>query len=204
MEDNQSINRIGKEIWKPVLGWEKLYMVSSYGRIKRLNREIIDRLGYPKSFKEKILTPHKTRDGYLIITLTCQIKKDALLVHRLVAFSFIKKVKGKDKVLHKNNIKTDNHYFNLKWGTQQENMIEAYADGLVNTRFAWESKNTKHNRRLFMQAYRLYEQGNNPFKVARIMGIPTARHWVKRYIKNKDKIDILIEKYKLNVSSTAQ
>lgn len=43
------------EIWRPVVGFEKFYEVSNYGRIKRLTRVYYNSLGKKTTLKEKIV-----------------------------------------------------------------------------------------------------------------------------------------------------
>lgn len=51
------------EIWKDIKGYEGLYKISSLGRIKRLERVIVNSIGKKITLKEKILNGTK-RNGY--------------------------------------------------------------------------------------------------------------------------------------------
>ena len=53
-----------EEIWKPVVGWEGLYEVSSCGRVRSLDRVTVNKAGFQQSFKGHILRPAKDKDGY--------------------------------------------------------------------------------------------------------------------------------------------
>lgn len=55
-------------------------------------------------------------------------------VHRLVALAFIKVVEGRHQVNHIDSNKLNNHWTNLEWVNQQENMDHAVAND-VYTRF---------------------------------------------------------------------
>lgn len=71
-----------EEIWRPVVGFEGLYEVSSWGRIKSLG------CGKHK-FKERIMHPGKTANkGYLQVELRKEGKVYHCGVHRLVAQAF--------------------------------------------------------------------------------------------------------------------
>lgn len=74
-----------KEIWKPILGYEGIYEVSSFGRIKSLKRFSKE----DKNERGLILKQKKTKDGYYIISLYNQGKAKIFFVHRLVAQAFI-------------------------------------------------------------------------------------------------------------------
>ena len=70
------------EIWRPVKGYEGLYEVSNYGRVKSLN--------YLNTKTEKILVsmPLKKGKKYLRVTLSKNGKAKTFQIHRLVAFAF--------------------------------------------------------------------------------------------------------------------
>lgn len=52
------------EIWKDVVGYEDLYQVSNYGRVKSLERKINNRI-----YEERIVSQEKSKDGYLRVDL---------------------------------------------------------------------------------------------------------------------------------------
>lgn len=103
---------IMQEIWKPVVGYENLYEVSSIGRVKSLN--------YKRSNKEKILKNNLGLNGYHRVTLHRGQRKQ-YLVHKLVAEAFIPNPENKKFVDHLNTIRTDNRVENLQFVTMTEN-----------------------------------------------------------------------------------
>lgn len=110
------------EIWKDIQGYEGLYQVSNLGRVKSLGR-FIDRLVYGHYWQEeRILKPNKTKYGYLTVELRKNKKPKRLLVHRLVAITFIPNPKNKPEVDHINADKTNNSVNNLRWVTAKENI----------------------------------------------------------------------------------
>ena len=118
------------EIWKPVVGYEELYEVSNFGRVRSLDR--IDSNNHP--LKGVILKPYISNSGYLLVGLYKQQKRDRKLLHRLVAEAFIPNPDNKPEIDHINTIKIDNTVFlnedgsvnydktNLRWVTKKENM----------------------------------------------------------------------------------
>ena len=66
-------------------------------------------------FKEHLLTPRKTTDGYLSVMLYKRGKPTDHKIHRLVAETFISNTLNLPEVNHKNEIKTDNRVENLEW-----------------------------------------------------------------------------------------
>ena len=118
------------EIWKPIMGYEGLYEVSSLGRVRSLDR--IDSNNHP--LKGVILKPYISNSGYLLVGLYKQQKRNRKLLHRLVAEAFIPNPDNKPEIDHINTIKIDNTVFlnedgsinyektNLRWTTRKENI----------------------------------------------------------------------------------
>ena len=96
-----------KEYWKPVVGYEGLYEVSNWGRVKSLN--------YNHTGKGKILKQHQCMDGYKSVMLYKDGKRKIILVHRLVAQAFIPNPNDYKEVNHKDEDKTNNSVDNLEW-----------------------------------------------------------------------------------------
>lgn len=118
-----------EESWKNIGGYEKLYAVSTFGRIKKLGRWS---KGKPRKWiADKIVAAVKTKRGYLRITLRKNGKKKGVFVHRLVGFAFIPLVEGKPDINHDTGIKTDNHVSQLEWCTPQENNEHGVRMGLL-------------------------------------------------------------------------
>ena len=103
-----------EEIWKEVVGYEGLYEISNFGRVKSLN--------YKHTGKEKIINFGKNPKGYYKVALfNDSIRKDTL-VHRMVAEAFIPNPDNLPHVNHKDENKTNNRVDNLEWCTNQYNI----------------------------------------------------------------------------------
>lgn len=114
-----------KERWKPIVGFEDLYEISSHGRIKSLGRTIDRSNGTSANYEEKIIDGWLT-DGYRRVTLSKGEEEITFKVHRLVATHFIANPDGKPFINHINCNKSDNYEDNLEWSTASENIKHAY------------------------------------------------------------------------------
>ena len=127
------------EIWKPIEGYENLYQVSSYGRVKSNDRTEICKNGLVRFREGKILKPHQNYNGYLWVSLCKNDKRKKKKIHRLVAKAFIPNTNNKPQVNHIDGNKHNNNLKNLEWVTSKENMEHAVKKGL------WEvPKGTKN------------------------------------------------------------
>lgn len=105
------------EIWKPVVGYEGLYEVSSFGRVRSLDKMSAD----GRRIKGKILKGKIDKGGYLLVTLCKDKKQTTYKVHRLVAEHFIPNPQNKPCIDHINTVRTDNRVENVRWATYKEN-----------------------------------------------------------------------------------
>lgn len=107
-----------KEVWKPVKGFENLYEVSSFGRVKSLKRLVTDKNNKrTRVFKERILTNICATTGYHMVSLHKNSHRQTRrTVHRLVMEAF-NPVENMDvKIVdHVNGIRSDNRLENLRW-----------------------------------------------------------------------------------------
>lgn len=78
------------------------------------------------------MKPDKLKNGYLRIQVKSHGQKVRLRIHRLVAQYFVPNPINKPQVNHDDGNKENNHFTNLKWATNQENMIHAFKLGLTN------------------------------------------------------------------------
>lgn len=100
----------GREEWRPVLGYEGLYEVSNYGRVRSLYRG------------GAILRPWANKDGYPLIALNRDGARKTYQLHRMVCRVF----HGEPTLLHNeaahlNGDRADASAANLKWVSKVEN-----------------------------------------------------------------------------------
>lgn len=106
------------EIWKDIKGYEGYYQVSNMGRVKSCER--IDNTNH--KIREKILKPKTEKNGYLRVHLRTPNTSKYILIHRLVAESFLPNSNNKLCIDHINTDRKDNRVENLRWVTHKENI----------------------------------------------------------------------------------
>ena len=108
------------EEWRAIAGFDR-YEVSSLGGVRRkLKGE--DRY--------RVLHPHPTRKGYLVVQLYRLGRKKKAKVHRLVAIAFIGIPFPGQQTNHIDCDKKNNRVSNLQWCTSKQNSDHAVAHGL--------------------------------------------------------------------------
>ena len=108
------------EEWKPVANYEGLYEISSFGRVKALERLVMNNGGLQRKH-EKILKQNK--QSHCMVVLCKDGKTKPFLVHRLVADAFIPNPDNKPVVDHIDTDPYNNYVDNLRWCTVQENCM---------------------------------------------------------------------------------
>lgn len=97
------------ELWKPIDGFEGIYLISDKGRVKNKNTG-------------KILKLQHDKNGYCVIGLHNHPIHVNRKVHRLVAKAFIPNPNGLPQVNHKDENKENNSVENLEWCTNKYNV----------------------------------------------------------------------------------
>jgi len=120
------------EIWKPVIGYEGYYEVSSCGRVRSIDHYANTGILHSNErlVKGHVLKQNNKRNGYLTVDLSNGNHVKTILVHKLVATAFLEKKAYHTQVNHINCDKHDNRVENLEWCTGEENRAHAKANNL--------------------------------------------------------------------------
>ena len=123
------------EIWRTAIYddvvYEGLYQVSNLGNILSLN--------YRNTGRAELMNPWEDKDGYLKIGLRKNRKTDFILVHRLVAQTFLPNPDNLPQVNHKDENKANNRVENLEWCDGKYN----HNYGTINQRISKANTNGK-------------------------------------------------------------
>lgn len=117
-----------KEVWRPVLGYEGRYEVSSIGTVRSLNWE-----GCTNRVKElsmSIAKGPRNAVGYHVVRLHNNGAR-ACFVGRLVLTAFVRPPLNGEEMNHINGDTLDDGVGNLEWLTSSENKKHAIANGLA-------------------------------------------------------------------------
>ena len=158
------------EIFKDIKGYEGLYQISNLGNVKSLER-LNDR---GNKLKEKILKAGLT-SGYLLVTLSKNVKQKSYRVHQLVAITFLNHTPNWYKIVvdHKNAIKTDNRLENLQLITFRENLSKDKKGSSKYTGVSWNKLNknwvaqiTINNERIYLGSFTCQIEAHNEYQKA--------------------------------------
>lgn len=108
------------EEWRDVPGYEGVYLISNYGRVKRLP------IGKQWSYRRTHNNIRKLKissTGYYRVNLSKDNQVKFYNVHRLVALAFIPNPDDLPQVNHKDENKLNNHVSNLEWCSAKYNCI---------------------------------------------------------------------------------
>lgn len=95
------------------------FLISSMGRLMNKNTGTIYR-------------PELLRTGYLSVRVgLSRCERIHIILHKAVAYTFIKNTKSLSIVNHKDGNKQNNEVSNLEWCTARDNVIHAYSNQLI-------------------------------------------------------------------------
>ena len=112
---------LGFEVWQDIPGYEGLYQVSTYGRVKSLDHYVSNNHRNGLSLKKgRILEPQKYK-GYRSICFSKDSVVRRFQIHRIVANVFIPNFNGYPIINHIDVNPSNNRVENLEWCTYSYN-----------------------------------------------------------------------------------
>lgn len=122
----ESIRLEGEE-WRDVVGYEGLYMVSSFGRVMSCEKHLhaVSKAGkdFIRTQQPFLMNLQISTTGYYITMLTTNYRREIAYVHRMVAQAFIPNPENKPQIDHIDTNRVNNILNNLRWCTQSENNL---------------------------------------------------------------------------------
>lgn len=118
-----------EEEWRSVVGYEEIYEVSNVGRVRSVDRVVIQRTGRHQVWSGRIMRFSIQRGGYLKVVLCNRGIQKTHLVHRLVALAFLPRPAGTFQVCHNDGNPANCNVNNLRWDTASGNMADKIKHG---------------------------------------------------------------------------
>lgn len=110
------------EEWRPVVGYEGLYEVSSLGRV----RTLLERKGIPRGHIRKLQID---KDGYAVVGIRINRKRRNLRVSRIMLEAFVRAPLPLEEACHNDGNRGNNTLPNLRWDTNKGNKADMVAHG---------------------------------------------------------------------------
>ncbi len=127
---NNNMKSENEEVFRPIAGYEDLYLISCSGRVQSLPRWVVCN-GVMALRDGRILKGSSHPDRYRIVGLWRDGVRWTSYIHRLVAQAFLSNPDGKPQVNHIDGDKANNRMENLEWVTDLENKRHAMETGLT-------------------------------------------------------------------------
>lgn len=128
---------------------------------------------YSQTTPERVISPWKTKSGYLEVSIKHNGKRIKAMVHRLVGMAFVPGYQEHLSINHINGIKTDNSPENLEWVTLSDNTKHQWKIGLVDLR-GDKNPNKKLSSKQVVYIRRLLRQGIPANQLAVIAGVSSG------------------------------
>ena len=116
------------EEWRSVIGYEGLYEVSSYGRVKSLDRTRLNRWG-EYTMPGRVLKSAKDAKGYPLVAMAKDGKLKSRRVHLLVLEAFIGPRPSGMFACHTDGDASNSWVGNLRWDTASANTYDKIRHG---------------------------------------------------------------------------
>jgi hypothetical protein len=124
----KKVESLEEEIWQVIPGFEGIYEISNFGRVKSLKREVraINHHSV-REVSEKIISHWvNVQNDYVYVSLCKDGVKHNETIHVLIARCFIPNPLNLPEVNHKNGNKRDFSISNLEWNTTAQNAIHKF------------------------------------------------------------------------------
>lgn len=150
-----------EEVWKDIIGYERLYKISNFGRCVRV--EGGDKLG-------QCILQGDNGAGYKNLHLYKEGKQSTKYIHRLVAQAFIPNPENKSQVHHIDHDRSNNRVDNLEWVTPSENIRYGVSEGRINNKI--RGKTNSIGEDVLKEVAKLKFKGLTVQSIANELGLP--------------------------------
>ncbi|MBQ9497906.1 MAG: HNH endonuclease [Selenomonadaceae bacterium] len=128
-----SLENLPHEQWRDVVGYEGLYKVSNFGRVKSFHNNRLPQL----------IRINPNKSGYATVALSKNGEMKSRGVHIIVAEAFAPNPRNLPVVHHADDTKINSCVWNLAWVTRSENTKLAYQSGAMKKRHGYKNFNAR-------------------------------------------------------------
>lgn len=130
------------EEWRPIVGYEGLYEVSSHGRVRALDRWVWDRRGFKRPKHGHIMSQAANQsNGYYQLSLSSNGYRRSRFVHQIVLEAFHGPSPSPEMVCcHTDGNRLNNTPENLRWDTPTNNNLDKTLHGRTTANWTHCSK----------------------------------------------------------------
>lgn len=116
------------EIWKNIPGWEGRYEVSTFGRLRSMNRKYkTAKYNSEVRFVGKLLRQVTCNNGYKMAALSKPGEIPiSVYIHILVLKTFVGECPKGYECCHNDGVRSNNILSNLRWDTRQNNALDKH------------------------------------------------------------------------------
>lgn len=118
------------ERWLPVVGFEGLYEVSDWGRIRSVDRKVNAKY-CKRLIKGVVLKPAPDKDGYQRYVLSINNRQTHTSAHKVVLEAFVGPCPDGMEACHDDGDPSNNRVENLRWDTHRNNLLDKYRHGTI-------------------------------------------------------------------------
>lgn len=171
-----------KETWRPVIGFEEYYDVSSEGEIRSKDRVITEK---KRSYLKRGRLLSCAGSQYKMVDLISGNTRKKETVHRVVATAFLPNPTNMPCINHKNGDKKDNRVENLEWCTYSYNIKHALNTGLRKVRVGGDNRAAKLSDSDLLFIFEETKKGTYISEIAKKLNVHTAS--VSRILRGKSR-----------------
>lgn len=140
-----------EEVWKDIKDYEGLYQVSNLGRVKSLDRKVVQFNGFcniERIYKGRILKPSTSANGYKRVILYDKCKKKNVNIHKLVLLAFVPNTENLAQINHIDEDKSNNCVNNLEWCSSKYNINYGKRNQKTSEALKGKAKSKEHKEKL--------------------------------------------------------
>ena len=167
-----------REIWVDVPEYKDYYQVSNQGRVRSLDRTVIDSMGRKRFYKGKIIGGSDNGAGYKTLALSRDGKQEKFLIHQVVAMTFLNHTPDGHQLVvdHISGVKADNRVENLRIVSHRDNNSTCYRKdrnslssefvGIYRFRNKWRAQIQLKNKKIYLGLFNNEEDASDTYQKA--------------------------------------